>query len=292
MSKKGGALPATKDDKSECAWHLSDNGMCARDLIPRYKEFLKSKDPLFSPKMSPKEILARIKKILNVNSESGILTHNEFKSYVGSGTVRRALNDNFKPYGPAFTTDLLDNFHIDYTFEMFATPAYRRKTGKKFFHIPFQMIDFAKVKSELARISIPNVIGAGFDSFGVVLNTDVSSGGGKHWFCLYGDLAHKGTEEDPLVIEYFNSSGNAPHSDVTFWMEKTCRDIMLTLGKHAVTLRAVNRQLQTSKTECGMWSILYIKSRLEGHSPKWFYEHKTTDADIENFRKYIFRWNN
>jgi hypothetical protein len=290
--KTGGALPATKADKSECAWNSTEDGVCAKDLVPKYKDFLKSNDPLYSPKMTVDELLDRIKKILKVESESGVLSHESFKNYVGSGVARRALNNKFKPEGPAFTTALLDNFNIDHTLAMFATETYRKKTGKKFYHIPFQMIDFAKVKSELARISIPDIIGAGFQCFGVVLNTDVSSGGGKHWFCIYGDLEHKGTEEDPLVIEYFNSSGNPPHSDVTFWMEKTCRDIMLSLGKHATTLRAVNRQLQTSKTECGMWSILYIKSRVEGHSPSWFYEHKTTDKDIENFRKYIFRWNN
>jgi len=293
MSKTGGGLPATNADKSECAWHLSEEtGICAKDLLPKYKEFLKTHDPLYDSKMPSKEVLNRIKSVLKVDSESGVLIHNDFKNFVGSGTTKNALNNKFKPEGPAFSTALLDNFNIDHTLAMFSTDAYRKKTGKKFYHIPFQMIDFAKVKSELARLSIPAIIGAGFHSFGVVLNTDVSSGGGKHWFCIYGDLEHKGTEKDPFVIEYFNSSGNPPHSDVTFWMEKTCRDIMLTLGKHATSFRAVNRQLQTSKTECGMWSILYIKSRLEGHSPDWFYRHKTTDTDIENFRKYIFRWNN
>jgi Ulp1 family protease len=64
---------------------------------------------------------------------------------------------------------------------------------------------------------------------------------------------------------------------------------MQTLEKHAVTLRAVPKQLQTSRTECGVWSIMYIKSRLEGHPPNWFYKNKTTDKDIENFRKYLFR---
>jgi hypothetical protein len=292
-NKVGGALPATASDKSECLWGVQpdvDAGMCAKDILHKYRDYLKDNDPLYGARMPAKEILARLKKLLKVDSESGILTHPDFKNYIGSGTSKRLLNSRFKPEGPAFSTALLDNFNIDNILAAFASDDYRRRTGRKFFHIPFQMIDFAKVKSELARISIPSVIGAGYDSFGVVLNTDVSSGGGKHWFCLYGDLQHKGTESDPYVIEYFNSSGNPAHTDVTFWMEKTCRDIMLTLEKHAVTLRAVNRQLQTSRTECGMWSILYIKSRLEGHPPDWFYKNRTTDKDIENFRKYVFRW--
>jgi len=290
---KGGALPANSDDKQECAWDVPaneiDGGMCAKDLQHKYRDFLKEKDPLYGAKMPIKDVLSRLKKLLNVESEAGILQHDEFKNYVGSGTVKKVLNTKFKPEGPWNSTALLDNFNIDHTLSIFASDSYRKKTGKRYYHIPFQMIDFPTVKSELARISIPDIIGAGYNAFGVVLNTDVSSGGGKHWFCIYGDLEHKGDEEDPYVIEYFNSSGNPPHSNVTLWMENTCRDIMQTLEKHAVTLRAVPKQLQTSRTECGVWSIMYLKSRLEGHPPNWFYKNKTTDKDIENFRKYLFR---
>lgn len=291
----GGDLPAAKYDKLECAPGISLDGdadTCAREMIPAYREFLKKKDALYKPNMSNKDILIRLKKILNVETESGILAHPEFQNTIDSGSVKRVLNFKFKPEGPWNSTALLDNFNIDNLLSQFTSEHYRKATGRKFYHIPFQMIDFDQVRSELARISIPAVIGAGFDSFGVVLNTDVSTGFGKHWFCLYGDLKHKGTEEDPYVIEYFNSSGNRPRPSVLTWMEKTCRDIMLTLGKHAKTHIAAPKQIQTSKTECGVWSVMYIKSRLEGHPPDWFYKNKTTDDDIESFRRYLFRHEN
>ncbi len=286
----GGALPTAPHDKTECAWGVepAEGGMCAKDLQHKYRDFLKEKDPLYGARMSNKEMLTRLKKVLNVETESAILEHPDFKSYVGSGVARKVLDSKFKIEGPWDDT-LMDNFKIDYTLDGFASKEFEKLTGKKFYHIPFQMIDFAKVGSELSRVSVPNIIGAGYNAFGVVLNTDVSTGGGKHWFCLYGDLDHKGTEQDPYVIEYFNSSGNAPHTDVTFWMENACKDIMQTLEKHAVTLKAAQRQLQTSRTECGVWSIMYIKSRLEGHPPDWFFKNRTTDADILGFRKYLFR---
>lgn len=291
----GGDLPAAKHDKIECAPGISldsDSASCAREMVPAYRDFLKKKDALYKPNMSNKEMLIRLKKLLNVESESGILAHPEFQKVVGSEPVKRVLNFRFKPEGPWNSTALLDNFNIDNLLAQFASDHYRKTTGRKFYHIPFQMIDFDQVRSELSRISIPAVIGAGYDSFGVVLNTDVSTGRGKHWFCLFGDLKHRGTEDDPYIIEYFNSSGNPPRPSVRTWMEKTCRDIMLTLGKHADTHTAAPKQIQTSKTECGVWSVMYIKSRLEGHPPDWFYKNKTTDDDIEAFRRYLFRHEN
>lgn len=291
----GGDLPAALHDKMECApgVQLDEEGAtCARELVPSYRDFLKKIDPLYKPYMSNKQVLKRLKKLLNVETESGILTHPEFKRFIGSGPVKRVLNLKFKPEGPWNSTALLDNFNIDNLLNQFTSEYYRKTTGRKFYHIPFQMIDFDQVRSELSRISIPAVIGAGYDSFGVVLNTDVSSGRGKHWFCLFGDLKHRGTKDDPYIIEYFNSSGNEPRFSVTTWMEKTCRDIMLTLGKYAETHIATPKQIQTSKTECGVWSVMYIKSRLEGHPPDWFYKNKTTDKDIEDFRRYLFRHEN
>ncbi len=96
MSTTGGALIATKDDKSECAWNISSQGVCAKEVIPRYKEYLKVHDPLADTSMSGGELLDRMKIVLNVDSESGVLTHPDFSSFAGSGIVKRALNNNLK----------------------------------------------------------------------------------------------------------------------------------------------------------------------------------------------------
>jgi hypothetical protein len=50
----------------------------------------------------------------------------------------------------------------------------------------------------------------------------------------------------------------------------------------------LSKPIQDSDTECGMWSLLYIRSRLEGKSPTWIYDAKLTDDDMINYRKFVF----
>jgi hypothetical protein len=228
-----------------------------------------------------------LEEILNVDTEAGIWEHPQFRKFVGAQLADHVLNERYKQPGPADSTALLDNNNIDDTLGQWSK--YSGKLfGKKFLHLPFQMIDFRKTRSELSYLDLEDLINKKYDSFGVVLNTDVSSGKGKHWFCLYGDLKHMGTKEDPYRLEYFNSSGNPPLDEVAMWLEQSCHDL-LKKGIHCEIVRSVPRRLQNSQTECGMWSLLYIRSRLEGKPPSWFYTCKTNDRDMIAYRKKVFR---
>lgn len=286
MSITGGTLPLTATDKTECAPHLN-GGVCSNDTIfNNMKKFAKEKY-MIEPSKSKTELVESLKKLLGVESEAEILQHQEFKPYTRRREVSKVLRENFKPAGPSHTTELLDNYNIDETLHQWAKHS-KKSFGKNFYHIPFQMIDFDRVGSELSRISIPKLICTNIDCFGVVLNTDVSSGGGKHWFCIFGDLKHSGSENDPYVIEFFNSSGNPPVREVNLWMEKVCADVMKSLKKHCVTHRSTQK-LQTSKTECGMWALTYIKCRLEGNGPDYLFKIGAKDSDMVGLRKFRFR---
>jgi Asfivirus cysteine protease S273R len=280
---KGGKVPLSELDKREC--FVQFDGVCATPkIVEEMHKFLKKEHDMDLPKKAP-ELVKTMKSILGVETEAEILEHNDFKRYVGTREVQKVLDENFKGKQPDV---LLDNFNIDEYLEKLAKNS-KELFGKKFYHIPFQMIDFQRVGSELARVSVPDLIKGGFDSFGCVLNTDVSSGGGKHWFCVYGDLEHSGKEKDPYRIEFFNSSGNPAVREVNLWLENTCADIMKTVGGYAESVRAAPRKLQWSKTECGMWSLVYIKSRLEGNPSDYYYKTKANDKDMIQLRNYLFR---
>jgi hypothetical protein len=282
---KGGKVAVTSLDKSEC--FVKYDGVCARpQIIDKMHNFLKKEHGIELPK-NAEELVKAMKNTLGVETEAEILQHKDFKHRIGSREVQKELDENFKEPGPYGSTALLDNFNIDGTLHKWSKHS-SKLFGKKFYHIPFQMIDFEKVGSELSRISVPGLIKGGYDCFGCVLNTDVSTGGGKHWFCIYGDLGHSGTEDDPHKIEFFNSSGNPPVREVNVWLENTCADIIKS-GGYAETVRAAPRKLQWSKTECGMWSLMYIKSRLEGKPSDYFYKSGANDKDMIDFRKYMFR---
>lgn len=296
----GGQLPENEYAKkshaiSECALHIhGENGVCAPpSIVKKIREYLLREHadtytPVQLEKMSNESVLNAAKQELGVEKESQVLEHPKVRGHIGSAAVKHALDYYFKAIGPTDSTALLDNFNIDETLRKWSLHSEKLFKGNKFYHIPFQMIDFKRMGTELATLDIPALMKQGYKSFGVILNTDVSTGGGKHWFALYGDLDHAGTEKDPIVLEYFNSSGNSPMREVSEWLDDTEVELRK-LGIEAVKHRSATRRLQQSQTECGVWSLMYLLSRLKGRSPDWFYKTKANDKDMIDVRKYLFR---
>lgn len=186
-----------------------------------------------------------------------------------------------KTKGPADSTRLLDNFNIDDTLKRFSALG-SEMFNKKFYHVGFQMIDFLDTESELTEISLADLKKQGYDSMGVVFNTDVSTGRGKHWFCVYVDLA-----SNPITIEHFNSSGRAARESVSIWMSKQATELR-EAGYNVIEIKNADKIVQKSNTECGMWSLIYILWRLLGHSRTAFYASKPTDDEMIKLRKLLF----
>jgi hypothetical protein len=212
--------------------------------------------------------------VLESNVVSNTLTKQElFES-------KKAL----KPVGPSNSTALLDNNNIDNVlFNL---------TGvfKKFRHMHFQMIDFAGdgksvPPTELGKLDmVADVINNKYDTFGVVINTDVRTGGGIHWFALFCDF-----RKPSYTVEYFNSSGNPPVLQIQEWMAKTVNQIKGAGYENVrkVVLRGLQHQ-QDSETECGPYSLYYIWKRLNGVSPMQFQNTRVEDNTMIEFRKHLF----
>lgn len=290
----GGRMEENEYPTSECALHVhGENGVCApKPTIDKIRKFLTADGKYKSDtlaKYSDDEIIKTAKLELGVDSEAQLYMHHKIQEFLGgSHEARKTLEDYFKAEGPANSTALLDNFNIDETLEKWAKHS-QDVFGKKFYHIPFQMIDFAERGTELANLDINKLMKDGYKAFGVILNTDRSTGGGKHWFAIYGDLSHTGTAKDPITIEYFNSSGNPPMKEVADWLEAAKHDLLKNYGIEAEVVRSANRRLQSSMTECGVWSLMYLLSRLKNHPPDWYYKTNANDADMIELRSFLFR---
>jgi len=309
----GGDFPGVDNpNPSECSLHVGGE-VCSNDsLLKKMKSFIDEKakktdksNETNEPKKTKKSkeskersggntdkksIVEELKKHLNVNSESEAIVHPEFRKYVGENVVDNNLKERFLPAGPYNSDALLDNFNIDENLRQWAQhgPEIFSTIKKGFYHVPFQMIDFAENKTELATLDIVNIANQ-YDAMAVVLNTDVSTGRGKHWFCLFCDFRKSGEEDDPYTLEFFNSSGNHPEYQVTTWLN-TAKSTLLKDGKkHAEIVISAPRVLQQSKTECGMWSLMYIKSRLEGRPTNWFYTVGASDDGLLKLRASFFR---
>lgn len=267
---------ADKSKRSECARHrVGECGVCSdKTLIDYYKHILGPDTP-----QSDDEIVNLVKSKLGVRYESEIFRHPSIVSNLGHKECKKVLKKYFKAEGPRFGDDLLNNFNIDDTLEMLSSNS-EQLFGRKFKHIGFQMIDFQDTYGELNNLNLDELMSQGYDSMACVLNTDVSSGRGKHWFCIFSDLANKNAGK--YVIELFNSSGNGPQDQLISWINTLNQ-------RHPCTIKlALSRRLQSSRTECGVWCLAYIYWKLRGQDNQTFEKYMTDKVMLE-LRNFLFR---
>jgi hypothetical protein len=123
-------------------------------------------------------------------------------------------------------------------------------------------------------------------NYGIVCNTDLSSGGGIHWFSIFIDF----TSDSSYNIEYFNSSGY----DIR---NKRFKEYFLNLAdeitrevKQCNFIKVTDIQHQREDTaNCGSYALFYIWKRLNGTPYSYFAENKIKDEHMEEFRKFLYR---
>jgi hypothetical protein len=297
MSKEGKNETLTLDistNISECALDIPGNVCSTNKTIDAMKNYLDEKKIDTTSLKTEKSIVDTIKKDLNCTSEECILTNSSFVKNNITDIIKESL-DRIKPHGPANSTELLNNDNIDNILKRLT------KIHKDFYHMHFQMIDFAGEKdnnggwitkkgilinpTQLGNIDISkDVLAKGFKTFGVVMNTDYRTGGGIHWFSLFCDLRTK-----PYTIEYFNSSGNKPVIQIQDWLIKT-EENLKSLGHKAniVILSGMVHQ-KDSETECGLYSIYYIWNRINSIPSTNFQDKRIPDSMMYKFRKICFK---
>jgi hypothetical protein len=275
----------------------TDEGECARGGGPCSAPDILAAVVAFAGGGAPPAAVRTAAARVGCATEACVLKSAEFRRFAaarGAGAARldAELARNFKPPGPRSGNALLSNFNIDAVLQMWA-----REEFPRFYNFPFSMVDFASTGGALARTPLravlegraPQSLGAGgvvrrpCDTFACVLNTDYSSGRGKHWVALFGDC--RGEESS---IEYFNSAGNPPPREVVRWMEGAAAELRA-LGRRAEARAVTSVRHQQSQTECGNYALFYIRRRLEGGAPDEFCGHPVPDDAMEAFRRHIFR---
>lgn len=213
------------------------------------------------------ENLEGAKQKLGCSSESCVVAN-----AVKSGVVPAAEMERFNPAGPWNSTTWLNNMNIYGVLQRY------QKKFPKFYPFDFHMRDFAK---HPGRYELPNYDWkAGekqWDHWGCVLNTDVSSGSGEHWVAFFVDKPGK-------TVEYFDSAAKPPHPEFIDLIVSVAN----TLGFKEKSIITVKHQIHN--TECGVYSLYYIISRLHGVPFSRFeIGSRIPDEDMVEFRKYLFR---
>jgi hypothetical protein len=241
-----------------------------------------------SVKTNDKDIMDDAKSKLKCNSYSCVLDKVRRKEnrLANKGLTNEqisAINNElilqFKPKGPWNNDGLLNNMHIDIILSQL------HEAYKTYYHIGYQMIDFFDTPqgSEFANLNLANIIKKGFNTFGVVLNTDVSTGGGEHWFCLFGDFRGQ-----KWTLEYFNSSGNNPREPVMKWMVQQKMNIEEIFKRDVEIIKVLNYELQKDNHSCGVYCVMYQIYRVTGKSVETVLS-KFDDNFMVRARAYLFR---
>lgn len=221
-----------------------------------------------------KEIVEELKEKTKCDTESCVIETPEVKKILGLEATL-ILKTKFKIPGPSASTELLSNFNIDDAMSQLP------RMYPHFLAIPFHMIDFEKYDTILAKLTAKSVKEKNKTQFGVVLNTDKTNQGGTHWFAIFCDLI-------PGELEFFNSSGNMPVDTLAIWMAKFCRQAEV--DGIPLKERVVSKtRHQHGYTECGVYSLYYIFSRVKGVTPEFFETNLITDDMMIKMREHLFR---
>jgi hypothetical protein len=283
-----------KKSYSECSYDNENEIICSsQETIKKMEEFIEQKVGKKAPK-NKKLLLDELNKLLGTDSESEILSNKEFCSYIGHEKCKYEKETMMLPLKPNGKNGLVDNDQIDKSLGQLVRKfnGLHKKNKSPFnpFFIPFQMIDFDIMNTELSEVDLKELKEVGYNCFGVILNTDISSGPGQHWFCIFWDGTTKGTKDDPWILEFFNSSGNLPVPEVENWLHKMEAQLAKQ-GIHLKTKIVLNFELQKDKHSCGIYCIAYIYHRLHGGSIDDFVSGEANDNFMDSFRKKIFRKN-
>lgn len=272
---------------SECAFHIQtiDNVCSDQFTLSKMKEFIdRLEGSDINKPIKPSEIIAKAKRATNCNSESCVLKSKALEEIIGPSNVQKIIQTRFKPEGPSHSTEWLNNDNIDYVIYQWS------KIYPGFLHIPFQMIDFDEQNTRLAQVDLVEEYEKGTRKMGCVINTDKSSGSGIHWFCIFIDMLQG--PEKKWSLEYFDSAGDYPKKSVHIWLNNQRSKLAIKYPKQIVEVVDVTRsnQLQKSSTECGVFSLWYILSRLNGVPYTYFSQPNAINDDMMyKFRQFLFR---
>lgn len=283
----------TKTTCSECK---NESNICSSEqVISKIYNEITGKPPPEKHKA-----LDELKEITKCTSESCVLT--KTKDDISDETleiVEKELSNKFKPRGPRNTKQLLSNIDIDYILQSWAG------VYEKFYPCPFAMIDFPYYQCDLRAIDLRRLTTPGtkyfnkalnknihspFNTFGCVLNTDYHNGRGIHWICIFADMRNP----KKWSIEFFNSSGNSPHKNITNWIFRQIHELSEFYKKLNINLEVYHPNPttlthQTDNHSCGPYCLYYIRSRLDGVPYTYFTKNKVNDKYAVEFRKHLFR---
>lgn len=266
-------------EQTECAIIVGNAPVCSASAV-----VAKIATAVATPATEPLAVMTDAKKATGCETERCVLENLE--SSLGSETVKKTITERLKVDGPRGIA-LLSNDHIDKTLQQW------RVKWPRFYAYNFNMRNYAMQSFRNGRIvdrpdSLATVdwtdINPKYNCAGCVINADLYSGGGTHWMALFLDA--RGPQRS---VEFFNSSGNSPGPEWVSWLCKMKNQMEDGAPAPEVSIVKVARfRHQHSTTECGVYALFYIWSRLNGVPAQYWLDNPVPDQVMFEFRQHLF----
>ena len=134
------------------------------------------------------------------------------------------------------------------------------------------------VWNDLCRFSLESYLG-NKKYIGIVFNTDEHDKDGSHWFSVFIHIPKR-------EIYYYDSAKNGEPKQV----EEFINEVIQQSNELNIefTKRTNSKPHQFKDTECGVYSIHFIVSMINGVSFEDYTNQTITDDDIHKYRKFYF----
>tara|TARA_B110000908_G_C10259965_1_gene458449 strand:- start:834 stop:1760 length:927 start_codon:yes stop_codon:yes gene_type:complete len=301
-------LSYTSLDPNPCneGLHLSEGQPCMSKSILKklYKleEELNKDNPNPIPIVPDEELLPtdgskdahmirRLAFALNCDSEYAILTQDVVKKVLTDSEIKKEKT-RFKVVGPR-----LSNVGTEGEKHAYRTLLKWAEVFTFFFPLSNAIYTSNYTKNTLNSNNIMEIISNNYpdirllasDISILIENKNLTCG---HAIVILIDL--RGDDFEEWTIEYFDASGSPPPNVIIPFMEDMKKKLQEFRKNekhsgpvHIIPVTGMLRH-QTTTTECGMHSLIYIRRRLEGISYRMFSKHKIPDSFARSFRRDIF----
>lgn len=250
-------------------FNLKDLKNMAKDVNRKFKSNININEYKAKDKAKLVQDIHRALKCGNMSLDMCVV-----KKY--EGDFHKTIKKSLKPKRPKGKTEWLSSIDIYEIMEQ-----YMIKHSEFIFFGPVP-IDFNDFSNALARINLKK-LKSKKTKIGIVFNTDPSHKSGEHWISMFIDLKN-GT------ICFFDSVGDDPPKEVKKLMNKLIKQAK-GLG---INLKPVINKTphQFGDSECGIYSLYFIISRLQGKSCDYLMNKKVIkDAEMNKYRDKYFRPN-
>jgi hypothetical protein len=229
-----------------------------------------------NPKKYKKFLLKQIKKRYdNVCKSQLCWTQQDFIDEMNNKMKDELLKYTFRPEGPKGKFEWLNTTHLNEVMEQY------EKIHPEFKFLGAVPMDFDKLPSlGIKNLNFKELYDKGVKKLGIIFNLDEHWQSGSHWVAAFANL-------ESGDAYYSDSYGIAPEPPIRALLRRIGKFCENELGIKANAVHNKTRH-QYGDSECGMYSLNFVISLLEGKKFEDLSNNKIPDDNVNKLRPIFF----